>query len=192
MIREIQLLENSDLRPVIQDLPIPRWVGWQGPLLRGDVYGPALGIFDAAEAEQYLIELVSWRFRWEIKRGLLRTYAQLVRGEREEIGWFAFGVDVTLGLPNPITDEIPRYSSPNRIGEYPALDRVGRLFGAFLPEQVGVRTKPLDLDAREIIEDAEITGRLVTVEQAKAQGRRRRAAKKAGIVTPPNQAFLFE
>lgn len=164
MIKTLSEIEKSNDRPLAADLPLTRWRDWKELPTKRDLYGPAFKIEDLAQAERYFVELLAWRVRMDFARGLWRTWAQLVAHERQEMAWFALAVDASAlncakGIP-------------------PTLAKIGRLYGAFLPEKCRIGKPAILPEAMEIQNAAAMFGQKVSDQDANAQARKVQARKR--------------
>lgn len=115
-MKTIKELSESNLYPNVEELPpIPK--DWRGPVTLGEVYGPAMRIYDPYEAEKYLLRLVALR----IYRDGPKTWQQVIAREREELAFYALGCDVSRITEKPVV-----------------LQRIRDLFGGFFRYERGL------------------------------------------------------
>lgn len=170
MVRNILEIQQSDSKPVISELPPTIWHKWaEFPTLR-QLYEPAFEIEDPDEGELYFSQLLIWRANREFAQGTLRRWHEIAATERTEMAWYALAVDASAlncckrGLP-------------------PTLTKARALYGANLPERLGIGQRRLDVKAQAIKDRAEARGEPMTdfearVKSAKVQKRKRDDARR--------------
>lgn len=165
MIRNILELKELGDRPQIATLPTTIWHKREEmPTLR-QLYEPAFEVDCAEDADLYLAMLVIWRAHQEYQLGQSRKWDEITDTERECMAWYALAFDASA--LNCVRRGIPT-----------TLEKIGRLYGAYLPEKCRIGQDWLPPKIQAIKDRAERDGKPITDFEARIRFRKTQERKR--------------